>query len=136
MIPPKAEEDFPHRELTESILAAAIKVQRELGPGLLESTYEACLAHELTRSGHQVHTQVPLAIDYEGLHIPNAYRMDMVVDGLVVLELKTVDQITDLHHAQVFSYLRFSGLEVALILNFWSWPLKKGGIKRVVRSKH
>jgi len=128
-------EEFLHRELTESIIAAAIKVQRALGPGLMESAYEVCLAHELKKMGHEVLIQVPLDITYDDLHVPSAYRMDMVVDGLVVLELKTVDALIDLHHAQLFSYLRFSGLEVGLLLNFWAWPLKDGGIKRVVRTK-
>lgn len=127
--------DFPHGADTESIIAAAIKVQKALGPGLLESAYEACLIHELKKGGHAVLSQVPLDIQYDDLRIEGAYRMDLLVDGVVIVELKTVDHLLDLHHAQVFSYLRFSGKEVALLLNFWSWPLKDGGIKRVVRTR-
>lgn len=128
-------EDFPHQEITEAIIGAAIKMQRALGPGLLESAYEACLVHELRRAGHIVETQVPLSIVYEGLQLPGAYRMDVVVDGKVVVEIKTADRLSDLHPAQLLSYLRFSGLEVGLLLNFWSWPLKDGGIKRLVHSR-
>ena len=73
-------------------------------------------------------------LTYDDLSLPNAYRMDRVVDGKVVVEIKTADRISDLHHAQLYSYLRFSGIEVGLILNFWAWPLKDGGIKRVIRS--
>ena len=127
-------EGYPCKELTEKILGAAFKVQKALEPGLLESAYEACLAHELKKMGLFVETQVALDITYDDLRIPNAYRLDMVVNDSVVLELKTVERILDLHQAQLFSYLRFSGKEIGLILNFWSWPLKEGGIKRVVRS--
>jgi GxxExxY protein len=127
--------DFPHGAVTESIIAAAIKVQKALGPGLLESAYQACLIHELKKSGHAVLSQVPLDIQYDDLRIEGAYRMDLLVDDVVIVELKTVDHLLDLHHAQVFSYLRFSGKEVGLLLNFWSWPLKDGGIKRIVRTR-
>lgn len=126
---------YLHQDLTERIIAAAIKVQCALGPGLLESAYEACLVHELRRGGLKVETQVALWIQYEGLQVPGAFRMDLVVEGLVVVELKTVDRLLDLHFAQVKSYLRFSGMELGLLLNFWCWPLKAGGIRRVANSQ-
>lgn len=125
---------YLHSELTDSILAAAIEVQRALGPGLLESAYEACLSHRLRQMGHTVLTQVGLDIRYEGLVVPNAFRMNLVVDDRVVVELKTAERLLDIHQAQLASYLRFSGHQVGLLLNFWSWPLKDGGIKRIANS--
>ncbi|HJW09350.1 MAG TPA: GxxExxY protein [Holophagaceae bacterium] len=118
--------------LTERIIGAAIKVQRALGNGLLESAYEACLAYELSEAGIPFQAQVPLEIRYQSLVIPNAYRMDMVVNNLVVVELKTVEKLLPVHEAQVMTYLKFTGKRLGLILNFWAWPLKEGGIKRVL----
>ena len=111
-----------------------IKVQNALGPGLLEEPYKACLAHALRELGHKVLREVRLDVTYESLCIPNAYLLDLVVDGKVVVEAKTVDRLKDLHVAQVNSYLRFSGMEVGLLLNFWAWPLKEG-LRRVVHTK-
>jgi len=127
--------DFPLGSVTESIIAAAIKVLNALGPGLFESAYEACLVHELKKVGHTVRTQVPLAIHYEDLLVEGAYRLDLLVDDSVVVELKTVDKLLDFHKAQLHSYLRFSNKEVGLLINFWAWPLKAGGIKRIVRTR-
>jgi GxxExxY protein len=118
--------------LTERIIGAAIKVQRALGSGLLESAYEACLAYELQQQGIPSEAQVPLEIRYGALVIPNAYRMDMVVAEAVVLELKTVEKLVPAHEAQLMTYLRFGGKRLGLLLNFWAWPLKEGGIKRVL----
>ncbi len=126
-------EEHPHKELTERVIGLAMKVHRALGPGLLESAYEACLAFELEGAGFQVRRQVPVDITYsDRLRIEAAYRMDLVVNDILVLELKAVDRIIPAHEAQVFTYLRFSSLPIALILNFWAWPLKEGGIKRVI----
>jgi GxxExxY protein len=127
--------DFPHREITESIIGAAIKVQSSLGPGLFESAYEACLIHELQQAGHVVATQVPIDIQYGELQVPGAYRLDILVDDAVIVELKTVEMLLDLHRAQLNSYLRFSGMTVGLLLHFWAWPLKDGGIERIVRTR-
>ena len=119
-------EEFPFHDLTQAVLALAFKVHSRLGPGLLESAYEACLAYELRAAGYSVASQVPVDIRYnESLVIQGAYRMDLVVNETLVLELKA-------HEAQLFTYLRFSGLPVGLLLNFWAWPLKDGGIKRVI----
>lgn len=120
--------------LSTEIIGLAIKVQRALGPGLLESAYRTCLAHELRIAGHKVDEEKPLEIRYEGLVIPQAYRLDIVVDDTLILEIKTVEKLLKVHEAQLFTYLRFSGKKVGLLLNFWSWPLKDGGIKRIVRS--
>jgi GxxExxY protein len=128
------DDGHPHKDVTEAIIGAAIKVQRSLGPGLLEGAYKACLAHALRLDGHKALQEVRLDITYEGLCIPNAYVMDIVVDDKVVVEAKTVDRFCEAHFAQLNSYLRFSGLEVGLLLNFRVWPLREGGIKRVVNT--
>ena len=128
-------EDHPHMEITGAIIGAAIRVQRALGPGLLEDAYKACLAHALRLDGHKVLREVYLDIEWEGLLVERAYRMDLVVDDLVVVEAKTVDQLVDAIFAQVNTQLRFSGFEVGLLLNFRQWPLKEGGIKRVIHTR-
>lgn len=126
--------EHPHMDVTEAIIGAAIKVQRSLGPGVLEDAYKACLAHALRLDGHKALREVHLDLTYEGLCIPNAYVMDLVVDDKVVVEAKTVDRFNDVHLAQLNSYLRFAGMEVGLLLNFRAWPLKEGGIKRVINA--
>ena len=122
----------PHADLTEAVIGAAIRVQRALGPGLLESAYEACLAHELRLEGHRVERQVELGLSYRGLEIPQAFRMDLLVDDLVVVELKVVQAFTDAHKAQILSYLRFSGKPLGLLLNFGAYPMARHGIRRFV----
>lgn len=97
--------DLECESLTEVILGCAIKVQRALGPGLLESAYEACLAYELERAGLRVERQVALGITYGELQVPLAFRMDLLVEDQIVLELKTVDHLTDFHEAQLLTYL-------------------------------
>jgi GxxExxY protein len=121
--------------LTEVSLGCAIKVQRALGPGLLESAYEACLAYELEKAGLQVRRQVPLDIAYETIQIQAAYRLDLLVEDQIVLELKTVERLTDFHEAQLLTYLRFSSKRLGFLLNFWKWPLKDGGIKRILNPR-
>jgi GxxExxY protein len=119
-------------DLTGQIIGAAIKVQRSLGNGLLESAYEACLAFELKLLGFKVETQVPLDIRYETLIVPNAYRLDLIVNDLILVELKTIEKILPVHEAQLLTYLRFKQFRLGLILNFWAWPLKDHGIKRIL----
>jgi GxxExxY protein len=121
--------------LTEVILGCAIRVQRGLGPGLLESAYEACLAYELEKAGLRVQRQLALDITYEGVEIPSAYRIDLLVEDLVVLELKTAERLTDFYEAQLLTYLRFSAKRIGFILNFWRWPMKDGGIKRILNPR-
>ncbi|HEX4844833.1 MAG TPA: GxxExxY protein [Geothrix sp.] len=127
--------DLELASLTEVVLGCAIKVQRGLGPGLLESAYESCLAYEMENAGLRVQRQVPLDITYGEVHIPAAYRLDLLVEDLIVLELKTVERLTDFHEAQLLTYLRFSGKRLGLLLNFWRWPLKDGGIKRILNPR-
>jgi GxxExxY protein len=128
-------EEYPHRDIIQAIIVAAIRVQRGLGPGLLEETYKVCLAHALRQSGHRVMREVRLDIEWEGLCVPNAYIMDLVVDDKVVVEAKTVARLVDANFAQLNTQLRFTGLEVGLLLNFRAWPLKEGGIKRVIHTR-
>ncbi|MBI5526078.1 MAG: GxxExxY protein [Deltaproteobacteria bacterium] len=122
---------MPGFEITNKIIGAAIAVHRELGPGLLESAYEACLAHELRSIGLKVETQKQLPITYKGLSIDNGYRIDILVEGAVVVELKSVARMDPVYEAQLLSYLRLSGCRTGLLINFNSKMLKNG-IKRIV----
>ncbi len=113
-------------QLTERIIGAAIEVHRELGPGLLESAYQRALAHELRLRGINFEEQQLCAIRYKDLLIEDAYRLDFMVEGLVVVELKTVESLSDSHEAQVLTYLKFTGCHLGLLLNFHSTTLIKG----------
>lgn len=113
-------------QLTEQIIGAAIEVHREIGPGLLESAYQRALAHELTLRGIAFEEQKICPIKYKDLLIEDAYRLDFLVSGLVVVELKTVDALNDVREAQVLTYLKFSGCRLGLLLNFNSTTLIKG----------
>jgi GxxExxY protein len=117
-------------ELTPEIIGAAIEVHRLLGPGLLESAYETCLAYELKNLGLSVEQQKPLPLVYKEIHLDHGYRIDLLVNNLVIVELKAVEQITPVHEAQILSYLRFSGCKVGLLINFNVKLLKDGGIRR------
>jgi GxxExxY protein len=118
--------------LTHQIIAAAIEVHRLLGPGLLESAYEECLCYELGERGIWFERQVPLPLAYKSLNLVRAFKVDIMVQNAVLIELKVVDKISKIHEAQVLTYLRLSGLEKALLLNFNSVPLKSG-IRRLTR---
>jgi GxxExxY protein len=122
------------RDLTEKIIGAAIEVHRNLGPGLLESAYEACLAYELEAAGLKVERQKPVPLAYKDIRLDLGYRLDMVVADQVVLELKAVDEFTDIHEAQILSYLKFSDYEVGLLINF-NVRLLKDGIRRFIMSR-
>jgi GxxExxY protein len=104
--------------LTDAIIGAAIEVHKALGPGLLESAYEACLYHELVKRGFAVERQKPLPLVYGEVRLDCAYRMDLVVENSVVIEVKSVAQLGRVHEAQMISYLKISGLHVGLVLNF------------------
>jgi GxxExxY protein len=121
---------WEHDDLTGRIIGAAITVHRELGPGLLESTYEECIAAELDFCGIRFEKQLSLPISYRQKILTRAYRLDFVVEGSVVLELKAVEKILPVHEAQMQTYLRLSELETGLIINFNSVPLKSG-IRRI-----
>ncbi len=112
--------------LTEQILSCAFKVHSKLGPGLLESAYQACLKYELEKLGFDVKSEVPVPLIYEEIKLECGYRIDLLVEGQVILELKTVEQLTDVHKAQVLTYLKFSGYRVGLLLNFRTKSLVKG----------
>ena len=120
-------------ELTEQIIGAAIEVHRHKGPGLLESTYELCLQHELTLRGIQSERQLMLPIEYKGLIVPEAYRIDLLVENKVIVELKTVTALQDIHTAQVLTYLQASEKQVGLLINFHT-TLLKDGIRRIVHN--
>lgn len=122
---------FYHEELTDKIIASAIEVHRNLGPGLLESAYEECFCRELFLRAFPFERQKPLPLEYKGIMLDCGYRMDVVVDKRVVVELKCVDKITPVHEAQLLTYLRLSHIKVGLIINFYT-PALKDGIKRFV----
>ena len=120
-------------QISAIILDAAIAVHTSLGPGLLESTYQACLTFELNSRGLKVQTQVPLPINYRGVLIDAAYRLDLVVDDLVIVELKAVERLMPIHEAQLLSYLKISGKRLGLLINFHVLRLKDG-YKRIVNG--
>ena len=119
-----------HRDLTSKIISLAFEVHANLGPGLMESAYEACLDHELIQAGYDVKRQTPIDIPYRDLVIHAGYTADFIVNELVLIELKAVTELTDLHLAQVITYLKLSKLEVGLLINFNVRQLKTG-IRRV-----
>jgi GxxExxY protein len=118
---------------TSAIIGAAIEVHRALGPGLLESTYEKCLAYKLDRMGIPVRRQVPIALRFEQLLIVDAYRIDLIVDEKVVVEVKARENLSGVHFSQVVTYLRLTKLRVGLLLNFHSVHLRDG-IHRIVND--
>jgi GxxExxY protein len=109
---------------------AAFAVHSRLGPGLLESVYERCLVHAVRRRGLLVETQKLVPIEFEGMHLSAALRMDMLVDGCLIVEVKAIDSLLPVHKAQVLTYLKLSGHRLGLLINF-NVPLIKGGITRV-----
>lgn len=113
------------------IVDAALKVHRALGPGLLESVYEACFTHELRLRELKVENQIPVPIVYEGLKLDSALRIDLLVNNLVVVELKSVEKIIPLYEAQLLSYLKLTSKQLGLLINF-NVPLIKDGIKRII----
>ncbi|NOY98326.1 MAG: GxxExxY protein [Chloroflexi bacterium] len=115
------------------IVDAAIKVHRALGPGLLESAYQKCLAYELRKRGRKVRTEVLVPIMYDGQRIDAGYRLDMFVDDLVIIENKTVERIAPIHLAQLLTYLKLKDCQLGFLLN-WNVTLMKRGIKRVANS--
>ncbi len=121
-----------HEELTEKIIGAAIEVHRALGPGLLESAYEECLCRELNIRGLVFQRQVPLPVEYKGVKLDCGYRLDLVVQEAVVLELKCVEHILPVHEAQLLTYLKLTGKHVGMIINFNVAALVRGGIVRKV----
>jgi GxxExxY protein len=120
-------------KLTEAIIGAAIAVHRELGPGLLESAYEACLEYELKDHGMGVERQKELPVRYRGVVVDCGYRLDLLIEGKVILELKAVEKVLPIHEAQLLSYLKLSGCPVGLLLNF-NVRMLRDGLKRMVHD--
>jgi len=123
-------DSVPENALSEAIIGAAIEVHRHLGPGLLESAYEACLCRELKIRDIPLERQKPLSLTYKGESVDCGYRLDIVVGNLVIVEVKTVEQLLPIHEAQVLTYLRLTGLRLGLLLNS-NVDVLKSGIKRV-----
>jgi GxxExxY protein len=119
--------------LTERIIHAAIEVHKALGPGLLESAYQACTAYELIQDGFRVDQQKPLPIEYKGVHVDAGYRLDMVINNAVVVEFKSIDALAPIHEAQLLSYLKLSGMKIGLFINF-NVKYLKNGIRRIVNN--
>ena len=118
-------------EIARIIVDSAIHIHKEFGPGLLESAYQKCLAHELVKRGLKVESEVILPITYNGEAIETGFRIDMLVNDCVLIENKTVDQILPIHEAQLLTYLRLSQVKLGFILN-WKVTLMKHGIKRMI----
>jgi GxxExxY protein len=119
--------------ITRRIIGAAIEVHKALGPGLLESAYQTCLAYELRERGFKVEQQLPLPVIYKNVKLDCGYRLDLVVEDSVILEIKAIQELAPIHDAQLLSYLRLSGKTVGLIINFHVRVLKDG-LKRVVNE--
>jgi GxxExxY protein len=121
------------QQVSHAIITAAMRVHTELGPGLLESTYTACLQHELREAGCLGVAQVGLPVVYRGTRLELGYRIDLLVEDLVIVEIKSVDAISPVHQAQLLSYLKLSGKSLGLLINFNVVHLK-GGIRRFVNG--
>lgn len=119
--------------LTHKVIGCAIEVHRQLGPGLLESTYEQCLAHELHLAGLEFKLQLAIPVQYKSVHLDCGYRADMFIEGRLLVELKSVEQINKVHEAQILTYMKLIETPVALLINFNAVPLKSG-IRRFALS--
>ena len=120
-------------KLSKEAIGAALEVHRVLGPGLHETTYELSLQHELQLRGYEVQRQIPLPIEYKGLVVPEAYRIDLLLENQLVIELKAVETLQPIHSAQLLTYLKMSGKHLGLLINFHSVRLTDG-IKRLVHN--
>lgn len=123
--------DREQERVTEAVIGAAIEVHRQLGPGLLESAYEACLFRELTERGLNVARQVSLPVLYKGTQVDCGYRLDLLVEDEVVVELKAVESLLPIHNAQVITYLKLSGYPIGLLINF-NVTMLRNGLRRLV----
>jgi GxxExxY protein len=124
---------IPINELSSIVVGEAIKIHRALGPGLLESVYEAVLAAALEREGLKVVRQVPVDFQYDGMHFPGAFRIDLLVDDRLILEIKSVETLSKVHAKQLLTYLRLTNRPLGLLLNF-SEATMKDGIRRLVNN--
>lgn len=124
--------EYLHEDLTREIINGAIRVHRSLGPGLLESVYEVCLTHELLKKDIRVQRQVALPVQYDNIELESGFRLDLLVDDAVIVEIKAVDALSKLHEAQLMTYLRLSGKEVGLLINFNELRLRDGIRRRAL----
>jgi GxxExxY protein len=120
-------------EISSKIIGASIDVHKQLGPGLLENTYEVCLAYELRQMGLDVKTQVALPVVYKEVKLDAGYRIDLIVENKVIVEVKSVDGLADIHTAQLLTYLKLKGLKLGLLINFNSVKVIDG-VKRIVNN--
>ncbi len=118
-------------QLSKRVIGCCIEVHRHLGPGLLESTYQQCLAHELTLQGIDFRMEDPLPVEYKGIRLDCGYRVDVFVEDRLILELKSVEEVKGVHEAQLLTYMKLAGIGTGLLINF-NVPQLKGGIKRFV----
>jgi GxxExxY protein len=118
-------------DLTGAVIGAAIEVHKIIGPGLLESTYEVCLCHELRLRKISFEKQIELPVEYKGTRLDIGYRLDIIIAGKLILELKACDKLLPIHEAQLLTYLRLTGIKTGLLINF-NVPVLKDGIKRLV----
>jgi GxxExxY protein len=128
----EARRELIHEKLTEQVIGAAIEVHREIGPGLMESAYEECLCHELHLRGLAFQRQVPLPVRYKGISLDCGYKLDIVVEDALILELKCVEQVLSVHEAQLLTYLKMTGKKVGLIINFYVPVLTRGIVRKVL----
>lgn len=129
----RSTEDSGVNRITEAIIGAAMKVHSALGPGLLEKAYQVCLAHELVKAGFNVRTEVELPVVYDGVRVELGYRIDLIVNDVVIVELKCAEKMIPVYEAQIISYLKLSGKRVGLLINFHVRHLKDG-IKRFMEG--
>jgi GxxExxY protein len=120
-------------EIGSIVVDAAVSIHRDLGPGLLETVYEVLLAHKLRKQGLGVQRQVAVSIEYDGIKFDEGFRVDLIVEGKVIIELKSVEKITRAHKKQLLTYLRLTGLKLGFLLNFGE-ALMKDGISRIVNN--
>jgi GxxExxY protein len=123
--------DFPEKKLTEEIIGAAIEVHKFLGPGLLETAYQACMERELDLRKIQFEKQKSLPIEYKGVKLDCDFRLDLLVENKVIVELKTVETLASVHEAQLLTYMKLTGCKIGLLINF-NVPVLKTGIKRLI----
>lgn len=124
--------ELVHGAITEAVIAAALRVHSGLGPGLLESAYEVCLWHALVQGGVRAERQVELPVVFEGARVDAGYRIDLLVGGEVVVEVKAVEKLLPIHEAQLLTYLRLAGKRVGLLINFNTTRLMDGLVRRVL----
>ena len=123
--------DLPENEISGKIIGAAIEVHKRLGPGLLESAYEECLCCEMKLRGIKFERQVALPLNYKGLHLDCGYRLDLLVEDKIILELKSIESLMPIHEAQLLTYMKLSGMKIGFLMNF-NEKLFKSGLKRFV----